>query len=72
MKLQLADTMKLPVDFRVREMLGHDVYDVPFRPDRDDQVLCSYCGGAGKELEDVQHQTWCVYVDGPVCAEVPN
>ena len=72
MKLQPAGTILFPLDFRVREMLGHDVYEVPFLPDREDQVLCSYCGETASGLEDVQHQSWCVYMEGPVCTEMPN
>lgn len=72
MRLQPADMNPFPPDFRVREMLGHDVYDVPFLPDREEQVICSYCGETGTGLEDVQHQSWCVYLDGPVCPAVPN
>ena len=72
MRLQPAEPNMMPADFRVREMLGHDVYDVPFLPDREDQMICTYCGQTGRVLEDVQHQSWCVYLDGPVRPQIPN
>lgn len=72
MRLQPADTIPFPADTRLREMLGHDVYDVPFLPDREDQVVCSYCGEMGTGVGDVPHQSWCVYREGPVCPVVPN
>lgn len=72
MRLQPAEPLAIPTDFRVREMLGHDVYDVPYLSDREDQVICSYCGETGTGLDNVAHQSWCVYLDGPVCPEVPN
>lgn len=72
MRLQPAEAIPFPADVRVREMLGHDVYDVPYLPDREEQVVCSYCGEAARALDQVPHQSWCVYRDGPVCPEVPN
>lgn len=54
----------------MREMLLHDVYELPFEQDL--LVTCTYCGESGLGLEAVPHQPWCVYLDGPVCPEVPN
>lgn len=54
----------------MREMLQHDVYELPFEQDL--LVTCSYCGESGLGLETVGHQPWCIYLDGPVCPEVPN
>lgn len=72
MRLQHADSITIPSDIRVREMLGHDVYDVPFLPNRQDQVVCTCCGEAARGLEEVRHQSWCIYLDGPVCPAFPN
>lgn len=54
----------------MREMLLHDVYDLPFEQDL--LVTCSYCGESGVGMEALSHQPWCIYLDGPVCPEVPN
>jgi hypothetical protein len=69
MRLQPTETIPFPADFRVREMLAHDVYDVPL-PDREDQVTCSWCGVTGTSLEDVPHKCWCLYP--AVRPEVPS
>lgn len=70
MKEQPLETHIEP-ELVMREMLLHDVYDLPSEPD-DLLVTCSYCGDTGLGLEAVPHQPWCVYADGPVCPEVPN
>lgn len=36
------------------------------------QVVCSSCAETGATVEDVEHQGWCIYVDGPVCPDRPN
>lgn len=69
MRPQPLETNAEP-ELAMREMLQHDVYDLPF--DEDLVVTCSYCGESGLGLETVSHQPWCIYVDGPVCPEVPS
>ncbi len=72
MRVQPAETIPFPADFRVREMLAHDVYDVPFLPDREDHVVCSCRGETGRALDNVPHESWRAYLEGPVYQEVPN
>jgi hypothetical protein len=69
MRIQAQETHS-DSELALREMLLHDVYDLPF--DQDLLVTCSYCGESGLGIESVAHQPWCVYLDGPVCPEVPN
>lgn len=69
MRPQPLDTLSEP-ELVKREMLLHDVYDLPF--DQDLLVTCSCCGESGLGVESVAHQPWCVYLHGPVCPEVPN
>jgi hypothetical protein len=35
-------------------------------------VICSYCAERAYTVEDIRHEGWCIYVDGPVCPDVPN
>ena len=56
MKEQPLETHIEP-ELVMREMLLHDVYELPFEPD-DLLATCSCCGEPGP--------------DGPVCPEVPN
>ena len=69
MRPQALETNSEP-ELAMREMLLHDVYELPFEQDL--LVTCSYCGESGLGLETVPHQPWCIYLDGPVCPEVPN
>lgn len=69
MRPQPLETNSEP-ELVMREMLLHDVYDLPFEQDL--VVTCSYCGESGLDVEALGHQPWCIYVNGPVCPEVPN
>ena len=54
----------------MREMLLHDVYDLPVEQDL--LVTCSYCGESGLGFEVLGHQPWCIYVEGAVSPEIPS
>jgi hypothetical protein len=63
----------------VYEMLSHDVYDLPMEGEdgmtclsSSGQVLCIYCGQIGESVDGIPHEPWCVYINGPVCQDVPN
>ena len=56
------------------ELLLHDVYEMPAGPDEETilftatgQVLCTACGQTGESEESVHHESWCLYVNGPIC-----
>jgi hypothetical protein len=59
-------------DAVLREMLLHQVYNLPYMQDllEDAPVICSQCGASGETVEDVLHRTGCIYEE-PTCMSIP-
>jgi hypothetical protein len=51
-------------DLAVREMLLHDVFELPPEPVHQGWAVCAHCGESAETVADVHHRGWCVYLEG--------
>jgi hypothetical protein len=56
----------------VSALVSEEDFALPLGCETAGRVVCSYCAETGDTVEGVRHRGWCIYVDGPICPEVPN